>query len=369
MSSSDVDAARKRAEETKAKAADAARAAKMAKAEAKAAERAAEETRANAERIAEEKAALNLAEEETARRLAVKEEAAKTKVGAAMAAWGRAKDAFRDFGAVEQVIKPAVYRAVSVAATAKTGKDGNPAGFPDREDSLGNVERAIELLSHEEIDPLAERVTCRSEFSISTEPNPWKDLTRNERVAWKVVREGMKEYMKARDALDSALLAAYKTALEAAMAEMERLCEAAKVEMHGYDDVFGYFENREIKLMIRRCLASTAMPDAGEIVCQIRSSIRVLQGLDIFFETDASMILLKYEASQGPGIRNDVTLYLGEKNVLPPSMSAWTIRRFHNTLRRLREISDGLEATREGRVIGENRDGSSSSGMAERTGT
>ena len=97
------------------------------------------------------------------------------------------------------------------------------------------------------------------------------------------------------------------------MAEMERLCEVAKVDMHWYEGAFEDVEEyREIKLMIRRCLASTAMPDAGEIVRQIRSSICVLQGIDVFFETDSIMTLLRDE--HGPDKIKDVALCLGRED-------------------------------------------------------
>ena len=367
MSPSEADAARKKAEEAVAKATE------MAKAEAGAAKKAAEGARMNEARVAEEKAAMALAEKGMARRLAAKEAAAKTKVSEAKAAWERARDEMRNFKPIEAAIRPAVYRAVSAAASAKE-KDGNTAGFPDREDSLDNVERAIKLISYEEIDPMAERVSEWSEWEEEgTKPNPWKDLTRNERVAWKVVKEEMKEYMKARDVLDSALFAAYKTALEAAEAEMERLCEVAKVGMHWYEDAFEYVENREIKLMIWRCLTSTAMPDAGEIVRQIRSSIRVLQGLDVFFETDSIMTLLRYEHDPKTSADSktyadlmareeylvvyqdkikDVSLCLGGRDTHIFRVPAGTIRRFYNTLRRLKEMADGLEMVRGGRGNG-----------------
>ena len=372
MSPSEADAARKKAEEAVAKATEMAKAAKMAKAEAGAAKKAAEGARMNEARVAEEKAAMALAEKGMARRLAAKEAAAKTKVSEAKAAWERARDEMRNFKPIEAAIRPVVYRAVSAAASAKE-KDGNTAGFPDREDSLDNVERAIKLISYEEIDPMAERVSERSEWGEVTKPNPWKDLTRNERVAWKVVKEEMKEYMKAGDVLDSALFAAYKTALEAAEAEMERLCEVAKVGMHWYEDAFEYVENREIKLMIWRCLTSTAMPDAGEIVRQIRSSIRVLQGLDVFFETDSIMTLLRYEHDPKTSADSktyadlmarekhlvvyqdkikDVSLCLGGRDIDIFRVPAGTIRRFYNTLRRLKEMADGLEMVRGGRGNG-----------------
>ena len=246
MSPSEADAARKKAEEAVAKATEMAKAAKMAKAEAGAAKKAAEGARMNEARVAEEKAAMALAEKGMARRLAAKEAAAKTKVSEAKAAWERARDEIRNFKPIEAAIRPVVYRAVSAAASAKE-KDGNTAGFPDRGDSLDNVERAIKLILHEESDPMAERVpdggrwVNGSRLKEATKPNPWTDLTRNERVAWKVVKEEMKEYMKAREALDSALVAAYRTALGAAGAEMERLCEVAKVDMHWYE---GAFEQR-----------------------------------------------------------------------------------------------------------------------------
>ena len=348
MSPSEADAARKKAEEAVAKATEMAKAAKMAKAEADAAKKAAEGARMNEARVAEEKAAMALAEKGMARRLATKEAAAKTKVSEAKAAWERARDEMRNFKPIEAAIRPVVYRAVSAAASAKE-KDGNMVGFPDREDSLDNVERAIELISNERIDPMSGLVSDGSDWGESTEPNPWKDLTRNERVAWKVVKEEMKEYMKAREALDSAILAAYWAAWAATMAEMERLSEAAKVEMHWYNAEYDE-EYREIKRLIRRCLASTAMPGADEIVRQIRSSIRVLQGLDVFFETDSIMTLLRYE--HGPDIIEDVALYLGEKNVKIFHVSSRTIRRFYNTLRRLKEMADGLEMVRGGRRNG-----------------
>ena len=336
MSSSEADVAKMRAEAVKA-----AKEAEAAKAEADAAERVAEEAKRNAIRIAEEKAALNLAEKEIAGRLAAKEEEARTKVSAAKAAWEKTKDAFRDFETVEPVMKSALYRAVSAAASAKAGQNVNPTGFPDMEDSLDNVERAIELLSPEGIDP-------RSEY---TESNSWKDLTRNERVAWKVVMEEMKRYMNARDAWDSAISAAYEAASEAAEAEMERLREAAKVNMLWYGAE--YSAQREIRRLIRRCLASTVMPNADEIVRQIRSSIRVMQGLDIFFEIDAVMILLRYEGDWRTDKFQGVELYWDEKNDRHSYMiSVSTIRHFHSTIRRLKEISDGLEAIRRGRVNG-----------------
>ena len=369
MSPSEADAARKKAEEAVAKATEMTKAAKMAKAEADAAKKAAEGARMNEARVAEEKAAMALAEKGMARRLAVKEAAAKTKVSEAKAAWERVRDEMRNFKPIEAAIRPVVYRAVSAAASAKE-KGGNTAGFPDREDSLDNVERAIELISDEGIDPVA--VRSWSEWGKEgTKPNPWKDLTRNERVAWEVVKEEMKEYMKAREALDSAILAAYGAAWAAAMAEMERLSEAAKVEMHWYNAK--YEEYREIKRLIRWCLASTAMPDAGEIVRQIRSSIRVLQGLDVFFETDSIMTLLRYEYDpetgadsithadsitreeylvMHPGRIEDVALYLGAKNFDIFHVSSRTIRRFYNTLRRLKEMADGLEMVRGGRGNG-----------------
>ena len=371
MSPSEADAARKKAEKAVAKATEMAKAAKMAKAEAGAAKKAAEGARMNEVRVAEEKAAMALAEKGIARRLAVKEAAAKTKVSEAKAAWERARDEMRNFKPVEATIRPVVYRAVSAAASAKE-KDGNTSGFPDKEDSLDNVERAIELISDEMIDPMAERVPDRFDWGEGTKPNPWKDLTQNERIAWNVVRKEMDGYMKAREALDSAILAAYGAAWAAAMAEMERLSEAAKVEMHWYNAEYDE-EYREIKRLIRWCLASTAMPDADEIVRQIRSSIRVLQGLDVFFETDSIMTLLRYEYDpetgadsktyagsitreeylvMHPDVIEDVALYLGEKNVNIFYVSSRTIRRFYNTLRRLKEMADGLEMVRGGRGSG-----------------
>ena len=115
------------------------------------------------------------------------------------------------------------------------------------------------------------------------------------------------------------------------------------------------------------------MPDADEIVRQIRSSIRVLQGLDVFFETDSIMTLLRYEYDpetgadsktyagsitreeylvMHPDVIEDVALYLGEKNVNIFHVSSRTIRRFYNTLRRLKEMADGLEMVRGGRGSG-----------------
>ena len=345
VSSSEVEAAKKRAEAAKAKAKKMAKEAKMAKAEAAAAERAAEEAKTSDTRITEEKAALDFAEKEMARRLAAKEEAARTKANVAKAAWENTRGVFRDFGAVESVMRSAVYRAMSAAVSAKAGQDGNMAELPSVEDSLGNVERAIELLGGE-IDPLAERVAAERHWEESTKPNPWKDLTRNERVAWKVVKDKMERYMKARDALDFAISEAYKTAFEAAGAEMERLSESAKIDMLWYG--LGYEEDREIKRLIRRCLASTVMPSADEIVRQIRSSIRVMQGLDAFFEIDSVMTMLQYERGQ----TDDVALYMGsgENGFTRRQMSVNQIRHFHNTLRRLKEISDGLEMIRGGRV-------------------
>ena len=162
MSPSEADTARKKAEEAVAKATEMAKAAKMAKAEADAAKKAAEGARMNEARVAEEKAAMALAEKGMARRLATKEAAAKTKVSEAKAAWERARDEMRNFKPIEAAIRPVVYRAVSAAASAKE-KDGNMVGFPDREDSLDNVERAIELISNERIDPMSGLVSDGSD--------------------------------------------------------------------------------------------------------------------------------------------------------------------------------------------------------------
>ena len=359
MSPSEADAARKKAEEAVAKATEMTKAAKMAKAEADAAKKAAEGARMNEVRVAEEKAAMALAEKGIARRLAAKEAAAKTKVSEAKAAWERARDEMRNFKPIEAAIRPVVYRAVSAAASAKE-KGRNTAGFPDREDSLDNVERAIELISNEGIDPVAERISAWSEWGEEgTKPNPWKDLTRNERVAWKVVKEEMKEYMKAREALDSAVVTAYGAAAGAAKAELERLCEATKVDMHWYGSYVYYEGDPDIKRMVRWCLAATAMPDAGEIVRQIRSSIGILKGLDVFFESYAVVNLLRYERGQMadavmslPGYEYDHTdvdnlgLNFGDNDGRSRLVHSSTVRHFHNTIRRLKEMSDGLEAAR-----------------------
>ena len=371
MSPSEADAARKKAEEAVAKATEMTKAAKMAKAEADAAKKAAEGARMNEARVAEEKAAMALAEKGMARRLAAKEAAAKTKVSEAKAAWERARDEMRNFKPIEAAIRPAVYRAVSASESAR-----NAAGFPDREDSLDNLERAIELISNEEIDPMAERDSSWPKWR-EAKPNPWKDLTQNERIAWNVVRKKMGGYTKARVALGSAVATAYRAAAGAAIAELMRLCEATQVDMYWYDDSH---VDSNIRCMVRWCLAATAMPDAGEIVRQIRSSIGVLKGLDAFFEAYAVVNLLRYERGQmanavmglirssyGHGLADidDLTeepelsfsgvplpashvvdvgglnLHFGNTTV-----HSSTVRHFHNTIRRLKEISDGLEAAR-----------------------
>ena len=357
MSSSEAAAAEKKAEEAKVKAAEMARAAAAARAEADAAEKAAEEARMNKARAIEENVAMTRAEEGMARRLAAKEKAAKAKVSAAKAAWERARDEMRNFTPIEAVIRPVVYRAVLAAASAKR-KDGNPVGFPDREDSLDRVERAIELLSGKELDPMAEQVPDGSNWGEGTKPNPWRDLTQNERIAWNVVKKEMKGYMKAREALDSAVFAAYEAATEAAEAEMERLCEAAKVDMHWYGSYDYTVGDPEIKRMVRWCLAATAMPDADEIVCQIRSSISILQELDVFFETHVAMTLLRYErflVTNGRG--NNVMLHLGdESDTRYRFISSDTVRHIHSTLRRLKETADGLETVHKGRPDGKQND-------------
>ena len=365
MSSSEADKAGKKAAAARAKVAEIAKAAKKARAEADAAERAEKEARAKIARIEEKKAAAALTEEAMTGRLAAKEKAARVKVDAAKTAWEKAKGALRNFEAVEAAMKLVMYRAVSAAAE---GKDRLPAWFLDGEDAPDNVKRAVELLH---LDPMEEQVPNPSLETVAEYmENPWKAMTQDEREAWSVVRTKMEEYNDAWDVLDSAFSAAYGAAKEAARAEMERLCEAVQIDVHWYNDKDDWYSRGSdilhpnkfyIKIKhIRRPLVSTARPGAGEIVRQIRSSMRVLLGLDMFFETDAVMTLIRYERHNLFPAEPDATdramdvlarLGLIDSSWSKNEMDFSTLRSFHNTVRRLNEMADGLEA------VGGSRDG------------
>ena len=391
---SEADITGKRAAEAKAKAAEAAMAADAARAEAEAAEKAVEEARLKAARDAAIKGMPAYFKEARAWRLAAKERAAGEKMDAAKAAWEKAVDAFRGYESVEAAIRPAVYRAALATASA-IGKDGIPAWFlnddkfwellgynygqlPSHidEDKLprepeyrkyaevaGRISAATELLGRD-YDPLAEQVMVRDHWGdLVKKKNPWAELTREEREAWPLVKAKIKLHRKAWNVLEDETSAAVGAAVEAVEAEMERLREAM---MNAYEirRIYGdwnswsnyssstYDKERVYAADIRSILVPT-VADADEIVRQIRSSLRILNGLDIFFGVEATKVMLSGERNSlfpsiymsGPDSDSlHASLDCLGVNGSKSSMDFATLRAFHDILRRLKEMADGLEA-------------------------